>query len=68
MPTDSTTPKPGLFSYFSESWDELKKVHTPTRQETIRNTMVVLFIILIVSVCLFLVDMFFSWFMSRIVA
>jgi|688.fasta_scaffold2141737_2 preprotein translocase subunit SecE len=62
--------KEGIFSrgqtYFKDSVDELKKVHTPTRQEALRLTWVVLLIIVFISLCLFLVDLSFNWFMTRV--
>ena len=53
--------------YFSESREELRKVHSPTRQETIRMTWVVLLIIVFISVCLFVVDRTFFWLMSQLI-
>lgn len=64
---NTTTPSRGR-GYLAESIEELKKVHTPTREETIRNTWVVMFIIIIVSVCLFVLDFVFNWLMTRLVA
>ena len=55
-------------SYFSESMEELKKVQSPTRQEAMRLTWVVLLIIVFISLCLFVVDLFFNWFMSKMMA
>ena len=55
-------------AYISESFDELKKVNRPTRQETLQATMVAIFIMLFVSFCLFLLDMVFSRIMLAIIA
>lgn len=63
----SATPSKGR-GYLAESIEELKKVHTPTREETLRNTWVVMFIIIIISVCLFVLDFIFNWVMARLVA
>lgn len=41
------------------SVSELKKISTPTRQEAMQATVVTLFIIAFMSVCLFLLDLFF---------
>lgn len=53
--------------YFSAAIDELKKVHTPTRQETTRLTGVVLLIIVFISLCLFIMDLTFNWLMSKMI-
>ncbi len=53
--------------YFSESYEELKKVQTPTRQEAFRLTLVVLMIIVFISLSLFLMDMTFNWLMGRLI-
>lgn len=45
MPTSPT-------SFFRETWDELKKVVWPTRQEVIRLTFVVILVSLIVGLFL----------------
>ena len=54
-------------AYISESVDELKKVHTPTRQEATRLTGVVLLISVFISMCLFVMDLTFNWLMTEIV-
>lgn len=51
--------------YFAESVEELKKVQTPTRQETVRLTGVVLLIIVFISMCLFVMDLTFNWLMGK---
>jgi preprotein translocase subunit SecE len=53
--------------YFTESREELKKVHFPTRQETMRMTWVVLLIVVFIAVCLFVVDRVFFWLMGQLV-
>jgi preprotein translocase SecE subunit len=53
--------------YISESYEELKKVQTPTRQEAFRLTLVVLMIIVFISLCLFLMDMTFNWLMGKMI-
>lgn len=42
--------------FFREAWQELKKVHWPTRKETYVATLVVVFVVLIVGLFLALVD------------
>ncbi|MBL7662623.1 preprotein translocase subunit SecE [bacterium] len=43
-------------TFLRESWIELKKVQTPTRQETIQFTMVVFIMLTVASIFLGLVD------------
>ena len=42
------------FAFFNETWAELKKISTPTRQETVQATMVVLVMMFFVSLFLWL--------------
>lgn len=51
--------------YLSESVEELKKVQSPTRQEAIKLTGVVLMIIVFISLCLFVMDLAFNWLMGK---
>lgn len=53
-------------SFYSESVAELKKVSTPTRSEATQATMVTVFIMFFVSICLFLADLLFGWLMGRL--
>jgi preprotein translocase subunit SecE len=53
--------------YFADSIEELKKVQSPTRQETMRLTGVVLLIIVFISMCLFVMDLTFNWLMSKMI-
>jgi preprotein translocase subunit SecE len=43
--------------FFEESWQELKKVHWPSRKETYAATAVVLVVVVLVSVYLAVVDL-----------
>jgi len=43
--------------FFKDSWQELKRVHWPTRKETYAATSVVLVLVLIVALYLALVDL-----------
>ena len=52
--------------FFSDSVEELKKVTAPTKQETIQATVVTLFIIVFVSLCLFLLDVVFNQLMKAL--
>jgi preprotein translocase subunit SecE len=51
--------------YVSESVEELKKVHSPTRQEAMKFTGVVVLIVAFISVCLFVMDLSFNWLMVK---
>jgi preprotein translocase subunit SecE len=52
--------------FLSEVWSELRKVHWPTRQETLAATVVVIIVVLIVSAWLGLVDAVLSFLLTRI--
>jgi preprotein translocase SecE subunit len=52
--------------FISESIDELKKITTPTRQETIQATMATVMIILFFSVCLLVLDFICHWLMTLV--
>ena len=54
--------------FFSESIEELKKVSTPTRQETMQATLVTIFIMVFVSLVLFAMDALFSTIMSVVIS
>ncbi|GEM_PF-2444463 len=60
MPTPtgkaSANPISRSVAFFQESVEEVKKVHFPTRQETIQASMVVLAMIVVFSIFLGLVD------------
>ena len=43
--------------FFEESWQELKKVHWPSRKETYAATVVVILVVVLISVYLALVDL-----------
>jgi preprotein translocase subunit SecE len=43
--------------FFKDSWQELKRVHWPTRKETYAATSVVLVLVLIIALYLALVDL-----------
>lgn len=54
-------------NYLTGSVEELKKVQSPTRQETLRLTGVVVLIIVFVSMCLFVMDLSFDWLMRKMI-
>lgn len=56
-----------LTRYLKESKDELKKVVWPTRQETVRNTLLVIGISLGVAVFLGLIDYILNFGLQRII-
>lgn len=43
--------------FFEESWQELKKVHWPSRKETYAATLVVIVLVILISVYLAVVDL-----------
>ncbi|HUK42141.1 MAG TPA: preprotein translocase subunit SecE [Candidatus Acidoferrales bacterium] len=43
--------------FFEESWQELKKVHWPSRKETYAATVVVILVVVLISIYLALVDL-----------
>lgn len=45
-----------LFSFFSESWAELKKVRWPNRKELTNYTMIVLSTIVVVAIYFWVLD------------
>jgi preprotein translocase SecE subunit len=53
-------------SFFRESIDELKKVTTPTKQETVQATIVTIIIMVFVALCLFLLDFLFGNLMESV--
>jgi len=57
-----------LSQYFRESITELKKVHSPTRAETIQATMVTLAIMVFVALVLFMFDVVFKKLMDALLA
>ena len=52
--------------FLTEVWAELRKVHWPTRQETLAATAVVIIVVLIVSLWLGLVDGVISFVFTRV--
>lgn len=45
------------FSYFADSWSELKKVKWPSRKELISYTLVVLFTVAFVTIYFYVLDL-----------
>jgi preprotein translocase subunit SecE len=46
--------------FFEEAWQELKKVHWPSRKETYAATAVVIIVVVLISVYLAVVDLALS--------
>lgn len=50
-----------LWGFFQEAQIEVRKVVWPTRQETLQTTLIVIFVVILVAICLWLIDMFLGW-------
>jgi preprotein translocase subunit SecE len=46
-----------LMTFFEEAWQELKKVHWPSRKETYAATAVVILVVVFISIFLAVVDL-----------
>jgi preprotein translocase subunit SecE len=46
-----------LVDFFEEAWQELKKVHWPSRKETYAATLVVIVLVVLLSIYLAVVDL-----------
>jgi preprotein translocase subunit SecE len=55
----------GVIGYFRESWEELKRVSWPTREEVIQGTQTVLIFVLGLTLLFWLLDAFFSFAIGR---
>ena len=66
--TEITSFVPRSIEFVKEAWQELKKVHWPTRKETQSATVVVLVAVTIVSIYLGLVDFALSFAMQFIMS
>ena len=58
--------KQGIGAFMGEAVTELKKVHFPTRQDTIRSTMGVLLLIVVFAVILGTTDWLIGWVVQTI--
>ncbi len=56
-----------LVSYLRESREEMRRVVWPTRQETLRNTLLVIWISLAVALFLGLIDYALNWVLERVI-
>ena len=55
---------PRSVQFVKEAWQELKKVHWPTRKETYQATMVVIVVVAVVAIYVGLVDFALSFAMQ----
>ncbi len=55
-----------IVNFFNESWQELKKVSWPSRQDVKNFTMVVLAAVIFVGLCLFVFDTVLGLFTRRL--
>ncbi len=58
--------KTSLVKFFRETKAELKKVSWPSRQQLVRNTMIIIGFIAIATIFLSVLDVAFSWLFSLI--
>jgi preprotein translocase subunit SecE len=56
-----TAPGRGVRSYLRETQFEMRKVVWPTREETIRSTLVVILVVVLLSIVLGLIDVLLKW-------
>ncbi len=56
-----TTPGRSVRGYLRETQFEMRKVVWPTREETVRTTLVVILVVVLLSVVLGLIDIFLKW-------
>ena len=54
-------------NFFSEVRTEMKKVSWPTRQETIRNTVLVISVSIVTAIFLGGLDALFAWIINKII-
>ncbi|MCH5157223.1 MAG: preprotein translocase subunit SecE [Clostridiales bacterium] len=68
MAAQAKAKKPNLFkrlgSFFVKSWSELKKVSWPSFKTVLKNTGIVLLVVLFFAVIIFGVDALFAWLVS----
>jgi preprotein translocase subunit SecE len=56
-----TAPGRGMRSYLRETQFEMRKVVWPTREETVRTTLVVILVVVLLSIVLGLIDILLKW-------
>ena len=70
MAAQQKAKKPGFFkrlgNFFVKSWSELKKVAWPTTSVVLKNTGIVLLVVLFFALLLYGVDALFTWLISLV--
>ena len=70
MAAQQKAKKPGFFkrlgNFFVKSWSELKKVAWPTTSVVLKNSGIVLLVVLFFALLLFGVDSLFAWLISLV--
>jgi preprotein translocase subunit SecE len=56
----------GIISYFRESYEELRKVNWPTRDEVIQGTQTVLIFVIGFTILLWVIDLVFGLFVRTV--
>jgi preprotein translocase subunit SecE len=56
----------GIISYFRESYEELRKVNWPTRDEVIQGTQTVLIFVIGFTILLWVLDLIFGLFVRTV--
>ncbi len=56
----------GMISYFRESYEELRKVNWPTRDEVIQGTQTVLIFVIGFTILLWVIDLVFGLFVRTV--
>ena len=56
----------GMISYFRESYEELRKVNWPTRDEVIQGTQTVLIFVIGFTILLWVLDLIFGLFVRTV--
>ena len=68
MAVQQKAKKPNVFSrlgsFFVKSWSELKKVSWPNFKTVLKNTGIVLLVVLFFAVIIYGVDALFAWLLS----
>lgn len=54
-------------TFFKEAWSELKKVNWPSRKETIKYTLTVIFILTVVALYLGGIDFLFTRVLNKLI-
>jgi preprotein translocase subunit SecE len=55
-----------MWQYIIESKDEMKKVHWPSRNETVQTTLIIAAFVFVISIVLWLVDTSMLWMVAKL--